>query len=103
MLAVLETSSYVNGFPFFQKYGWYNQNQTIPISSYELGITNEINSKVNELYERHEDEVDDIGKPIHRFGKISLDKNSPYYCDEKILKNDATNAKYPRSKIFFPY
>jgi hypothetical protein len=26
ILAVYDTSSYVNGLPFFQKYGWYNQN-----------------------------------------------------------------------------
>ena len=96
-VAIKETSSYVNGQPFFEKYGWKDQNRQIPLSSGDLGIVDQIYQEIGLEFQAHQEtEVNPEGDRYHRFEELT----EP---DSKVMLNDVSNAQSPRGRIFYPY
>ena len=85
-VAIKETSSYVNGQPFFEKYGWKDQNRQIPLSSGDLGIVDQIYQEIGLEFQAHQEtEVNPEGDRYHRFEELT----EP---DSKVMLNDVSNA-----------
>ena len=75
--------------------GWHDQFEFLDILDFE--VDQMISSTASQQFFGHENDPD-----YHRFGKLSLDKESPDYIEKKILLHDILNLDNTRKRIFFP-
>lgn len=63
----------------------------------DYGILELLSANSSEAVIAHEDDIN-----MHPYGKVSIDEESPYSIDGKILKSDMSNLDYNSQKVFFP-
>ena len=63
----------------------------------DYGILELLSANSSEAVIAHEDDIS-----MHPYGKVSIDEDSPYSIDDKILKSDMSNLDYNSQKVFFP-
>ena len=63
----------------------------------DYGILELLSANSAESIISHEDNAS-----MHPYGKVSIDPDSPYSIEDKILKSNMSNVNYSTQKVFFP-